>query len=152
MSEKSKNEPFGDLMKSMNQFFHEKPVKNILQSMDDFFKNPFPNSASFHVELKEKDENYVITAELPGINREQIQLDVINNYVKITVKQLNIFTTEDENQQITKKQQSFQQSTRTVPLPHHINEKKVKATYENGLLTIKVPKEKGKRISLDGNE
>ena len=35
-------EPFGELMKSMNDFFNEKPIKGFLQSIDDFFKSPFP--------------------------------------------------------------------------------------------------------------
>ncbi|MBN6888468.1 HSP20 family protein [Cytobacillus horneckiae] len=148
----NKKEPFGDLMKSMNHFFQEKPVKNFLQTMDDFFKNPFPFSTSFHVELNETPDEYVILAELPGINREQIQIDVINNYVKITVNSLNVINTEDENRQVTKRKESYQQSTRTVPLPFQINEKKIKASHENGLLTIKVPKHKGKRITLDSIE
>jgi len=67
-NKKDKNEPFGDLMKSMNQLFHEKPVRGFLQTMDDFFKNPFASSASsFQVRVSETEEEHVISAELPGV-------------------------------------------------------------------------------------
>ncbi|KAB2333641.1 Hsp20/alpha crystallin family protein [Bacillus mesophilum] len=145
---KVRNEPFGDIMKSMNQCFHEKPVRGFMQTMDDFFKNPFP-AAHFHVEVSETDDAHIISAELPGINKEQIQLDVLDNYITITINQLESLTEEDENRQITRRHQSFQRSSRTIPLPQPINEKKVKANYKNGLLQIKVPKQKGKTIFLE---
>ncbi|MBS4190991.1 Hsp20/alpha crystallin family protein [Bacillus sp. FJAT-49705] len=146
---KAKNEPFGELMKSMNQFFHEKPVKGLLQTMDDFFKNPFPSHSSFHIDVHETAGEHIITAELPGVNREQIQLDVLDNYITITVNSNELFTEEDENQKIVKRRQSMQRSSRTIPLPQPINESKVKATYQNGLLQIRIPKQLGKKIIID---
>ncbi|UQX54612.1 Hsp20 family protein [Cytobacillus pseudoceanisediminis] len=147
--EKDRNEPFGDLMKSMNQLFHEKPVRGFLQTMDDFFKNPFPNSSSFHVDVAETEKEHIISAELPGINREQIQIDILDNYITISVKSSEMVTEEDEKNKIFRRQQSMQRSSRTVPLPQPVNEKKVKAVYQNGLLQITVPKQQGKRIVID---
>lgn len=146
---KDRNEPFGDLMKTMNQLFHEKPVRGFLQTMDDFFKNPFPHTSPFHVDVKESEDEHIILAELPGINKEQIQLDVLDNYLTISVNSLETITEENEDREVTRRQQSFQRSSRTVPLSQPINEKKVKASYANGLLEIKIPKEKGKRIFLE---
>ncbi|MFE8695706.1 Hsp20/alpha crystallin family protein [Cytobacillus sp. FJAT-53684] len=147
---KGKNEPIGDLMKSMNQFFQEKPVKGFLQSMDEFFKNPFPSStSSFHVNVSETNDEHIISAELPGINKEQIQIDVLDNYVTITVLSTESMTEENEHQKTIKKQTSIKKSIRTVPLPQLINESKVKASYQNGLLQIRVPKQKGKQIMID---
>lgn len=149
---KEKNEPFGDLMKSMNQLFQEKPVKGFLQTMDDFFKNPFPYAASFHVKVHETADEHIITAELPGIKREQIQLDVLDNYVTISVHSIESFTEEDANQKMVKRQHSMQKSSRTIPLPQPVNENKVKASYQNGLLQIRIPKQKGKQIVIDTRE
>lgn len=146
---KGKNEPFGDLMKSMNQFFNEKPVKGFLQTMDEFFRNPFPFQSSFHVDVRETEEQHIITAELPGVKREQIKLDILDNYVTISVQSNEIYTEEDENQKIIKRRQSMQRSSRTIPLPQPIIESKVKASYQNGLLKILIPKQKGKQIKIE---
>lgn len=155
MNKRSKgenSESFGDLMKSMNQLFHEKPVKGFLQSIDEFFKNPFPMSAPFQVNTQETVNEYVITAELPGVNREQIQIDVLENYMTISVHAIESFTEEDDNKNIVKRRQSMHKSSRTIALPQPILENKVKASYKNGLLKIRVPKQKGKQISIDGAE
>lgn len=143
------NEPFGELMRSMNQFFHERPIKGLLQTMDEFFKNLFPFSSPFPLNMEETDTHYVITAELPGVNREQIQLDILGTYITISVHSAESYTEEDDNKKIIKKRQSMQRSTRTIPLPQPINESKVKASYQNGLLVIQAPKLKGKQIFID---
>src|SRR4051794_1633127 len=67
---KPKSESFGELMRMMNDFFNEKPIKGFLQSIDDFFKSPFPPGASFQVDTIESDNEYIISAELPGVKRE----------------------------------------------------------------------------------
>ncbi|MEH7125254.1 Hsp20/alpha crystallin family protein [Bacillus sp. JJ1532] len=147
-NKKGKNE-LGDLVKSVNHFFNEKPVKGFLQSIDEFFKSPFPFHTPFHVDVRETMEEHIITAELPGVKREQIKLDVFDNYVTISVQSNEIFTEEDEDQKVRRMRQSMQKSSRTIPLPQPIIENKVKASYQNGLLKIRVPKQKGKHIKID---
>lgn len=132
----------------MNQFFHEKPIRGFLQSIDDFLASPFPLS-SFHVERHETDTEFIVIAKLPGIKKEQIQLDIYDRYITISVHYEEELTEENSINQIVKKQHSFQRANRTIPLPYYINEKDVKASYENGLLKIRAAKPKGKRILLD---
>jgi len=143
----TRQENFGFFKKSMNQFFQEKPVKNFLQSMDEFFSNPFPN-VSFPVSVKETENEHVITAELPGVNKEQIHIDIIDNRITISVTHLELVQEENNKQQIIHKSQTYKQSARTIALPYPVDENKVRAVYQNGLLTITVKKQKGKKISI----
>ncbi|MCE4047254.1 MULTISPECIES: Hsp20/alpha crystallin family protein [Bacillaceae] len=142
-----KQEPFQLIKKSMNQFFQERPVKNFLQSMDEFFSNPFPNM-SFPVSVNETADEHIIKAELAGINKEQIHLDVFDYRLTISVTHLELVQEENENQQLVHKSQTYKKSSRTIALPYIIDEKKVKASYQNGLLTIRVKKQKGKKINI----
>ncbi|MGJ7920026.1 Hsp20/alpha crystallin family protein [Neobacillus sp. LXY-4] len=141
-------EPFGNILKQMNQFFHERPVKGILQTIDDFFRSPFPHM-SFPIHVSETNQHHIIKAELPGVKKEQIQLDVLANTLTITVKHHEEITEQDEKKGLYSKKQSLSSASRTVPLPFQINEKAVKATYKNGLLEILIPKQKGKKIIID---
>jgi len=50
---------------------------------------------------------------------------------------------------MVKKQTSIKKSIRSIPLPQPIDENKVKASYQNGLLKIRIPKQKGKQIKID---
>ncbi|MDP4083838.1 MAG: Hsp20/alpha crystallin family protein [Bacillota bacterium] len=146
---KTKDEPFGDLVKSVNSFFNEKPVRGFLQTIDDFFKNPFPPGPSFHVDTVETNNEIIVSAELPGIKREQIQLDVLGNYLTISIENCEEEFEEDEVNQVYKRSQFREHSSRTIVLSHPINEKNIKASYRDGLLKIRIPQEKGKSISIE---
>lgn len=135
-------------MRSMNHFFQEKPVKNFLQQMDEFFSNPFPNLA-FPVSVNETESATIIKAELPGINKEQIQLDIYDHYLTISINYEEIITEENTQTKTFRTSQTYKKSSRSIAFPHPIDEKKVRASYQNGLLTIKVPKQKGKKILIE---
>jgi HSP20 family protein len=144
-----KNEPFGELLKSMNDFFNEKPIRGFLQSMDEFFNTPFPPVSAFHVETVETGNEYIISAELPGVKKEQIHLNIIGNQITISVENNVLETEEDDKNQIFRRKFSRLQSSRTISLPQPINEEKIKASYRDGLLQIRIPQVKGKIIQLE---
>ena len=148
-SKKPKSDTFGELMKTMNDFFNEKPIKGFLQSIDDFFKSPFPSGASFHVDTIETGNEYIISAELPGVKRDQIHLNISGNYLTISVENRELDTAEDENNLIYRRKYLQQTSSRTISLPQTINEMNVKASYRDGLLKIRIPQEKGKIIDIE---
>jgi HSP20 family protein len=143
-----KNEPFGEILEHMNQFFQERPLKGLLQNIDDFFNSPFPSS-SIPVDVKETDKEYLIHAKLPGVRKEQIELNVLGNSLSIMVHSSEELIEEDAKNQVFQKKRSLSQSSRTIQLPQQMNEKLVKASYQNGLLQITIPKQKGSSIIID---
>jgi HSP20 family protein len=144
-----RDEPFGDLIKSMNNFFNEKPVRGFIQSIDDFFKSPFPPSVPFQIESMETDKEIILTAELPGIKKDQIHLDILGNQLTISINNKEVNVEEDEINHVFSHRQFQQHMSRTISLPKPINEKKVKAQYRDGLLEIRIPHQKGKVINID---
>lgn len=144
-----KSEPFGDWFKSVHHFLNEPPVRGFLESIDDFFRQPLFPQASFHIEVREQRDNHLVIAELPGVNKEQIGIDIIGDTLSVTVKKQDIFTEEDDRNKIYRRSESLQRSNRTITFPHPIDEKMVKASYRNGLLEISVPKVKGKTIEIN---
>ncbi|MEH7108585.1 MULTISPECIES: Hsp20/alpha crystallin family protein [Bacillaceae] len=148
-SKKPIPDPFGELVKSMNNFFSEKPIKGFLQSIDDLFKTPFPFEGGFVAETVESGNEYIVTAELPGVKREQIHLNITGNYLTISVENKELETAEDQNRQFYSRRFVQQRSSRTISLPQAINEKKIKASYRDGLLQIRIPREQGKIIEID---
>lgn len=141
-------EPFGEMIEHMNQFFRERPIKGLLQNIDEFFNSPFPSS-SFPVDVKELEKEYVINAKLPGIKKEQIELNVLGNTLSIVIDSREEVIEEDELTQVFRKKRALSKISRTIPLPQQINEKSVRASYQNGLLQILIPKQKGKSIVID---
>ncbi|PLS03570.1 Hsp20/alpha crystallin family protein [Neobacillus cucumis] len=142
-------EPFREIIKTMNDFFTDKPMRGFLQSIDEFFKQPFPTGAGFHVETVETGKEYLITAELPGVNKEQIQLNITGNYLTISVENKELETEENDLTHVYRRKYVRQQAARTIALPHAINENLIKASYRDGLLQIRIPQEKGKVIDIE---
>lgn len=145
-SDPGKNhEPLGELRNFMNDFFHRRPVKGFLQSMDEFFQMPF---STFPVQVRETEEEHLIIAELPGIKKEQISIAVLDRSITITVKNTETITETKDSTNFYKRSQSFQQMSRNIFLGFAVDERKVKASYQNGLLKIRVPKPKSKQITI----
>lgn len=138
-------EPFQHFLKKVDRLFSEPPSKGLLQSINEFFAqaNPFGN---FIVNLSENSKEYIITAQLPGINKEQIHIDVTSLFVTITVQYESTLVTEDTIQHHYEKKEFFQKASRTIPLTKPVIYENATAKFEDGLLTIKIPKEKTKHI------
>ena len=147
-NKKIKPEQFRDFFRTMNDLIHEKPVKGFLQSIDEFFSSPFPSSA-FPIQVRESEDKYIITAELPGVKKEQIRLNILPNQLTISIENNESATTEDLNNHLFQKRTSHERLSRTISLPVIINEKMVKASYRDGLLTITIPMVRGKTINIE---
>lgn len=131
--------------------FNDLPFGEFLQSIDQFFQNTFQHfnfGFSFPVHQYETNTHYIIEADLPGVTKEQIQLDVYNNHLKIGVQNLEITEEKNDQSEIYKTMKSYQRAERVVMLPQAINENEMKATFKNGVLTIKIPNHK-RRIEIE---
>jgi HSP20 family protein len=144
-----KPEPFEDWFKSVKDFLHVPPVRGFLETIDDFFRQPLFPQESFHVEVLDKVDKHLITAELPGLRKEQIGINILGDTLSISVKKQDIFIEEDDRNKVYRRSEALQRSSRTIPLPYPIDEKRIKASYRNGLLEISIPKVKGKIIEIN---
>lgn len=96
----------------------------------------------FPVDLYEDKDNTFVRAELPGVNRDEINVEMVDDYLTISGTHKN--GEEGQNEQ------SFSFS-RSVTIPEEVQSDKVTAAYENGVLTVTLPKReeaKPKKISV----
>ncbi|CAM3917663.1 Hsp20/alpha crystallin family protein [Lederbergia lenta] len=139
---KRAQEPVNHMMKAMNDFFQQRPTKGFLESMDQLFiSSPF--NGSFPMELNENDKAYIVQAKLPGIKKEDIEIDVLPQHITISIKQSK--TSLKNNKETYHQKDTL---SRTIPFTKVINSRSVTAIHENGLLTVTIPKIKGKKIEI----
>ena len=90
------------------------------------------------VEVTDKEKEYDIRAELPGVKKEDLDIDVEKNTITIRAKK------EEENEEGSKgyKKSEFKygEFSRSVYLPQDINIEKTEAKLEHGVLKIQAPK------------
>ncbi len=86
--------------------------------------------------------NYQVDVELPGLSQEDVEVEVKSGVLIIKGNRDEKVREEDEEKGIFKVERSHVGFFRSVTLPRDVDEKKVKASFENGLLSITLGREK----------
>ena len=106
---------------------------------------------SMPIEISDKGEEYDIRAELPGIKKEDLDIDIEDNYLRINAKKFD--ETKEEEKNFKHSEFNYGEFSRTIQLPEEINIDKTEAKLEHGVLKITAPKlhkdkEKSKKIQI----
>ncbi len=90
------------------------------------------------VEIKEKDNEYQVKAELPGVKKEDLDIDIDKNHVIINAKKEE--DTEENTKSYRKSEFRYGEFSRSVYFPMDIDVEKTNAKLEHGILKITAPK------------
>ena len=93
---------------------------------------------SMPIEVADKGKEFEIRAELPGIKKEDLDIDIEENYLRINAKKFDETKEEDKNYKHS--EFSYGEFSRVVKLPEEINIDKTEAKLEHGVLKIVAPK------------
>lgn len=128
---------------------------NLYNMLDDFFSEPLSTGRdlrndTFKLDIEEKEDKYVIEAELPGIKKEEVNLELNDGRLVISVEREEKKEIEEKN--YLHKERRYSSMSRSVYLGD-IQEEEISAKLEDGVLCIKLPKqeviEKSKKIPIE---
>ncbi len=94
------------------------------------------------VDVKEEKDKVVITADLPGMDKKDIVVEVAENYMHILARKKS--EVKIERKGFFQKERSFRGYERIIPLPCSVKAEEAKAEYKNGVLKIEIPKKEAK--------
>ena len=100
------------------------------------------------VNLFEQEDNLMLVAELPGIQKENLKLEVKNNLLRLAGERKIEY---GKDLSIHRRERRSSEFDRTLRLPFAVNAEKIKAEYKNGLLAVTLPRaeaDKPKKISI----
>ena len=115
-------------------------MNDMFSMMDEFFNNSLPQKEvkrGFRLDVLENEKNYVVESELPGIERENINIDFENNLLKISVEQSSEETVEEKN--YIHRERKMYSMERVVKFKN-VNQENIEAKLENGILKVVLPK------------
>lgn len=92
------------------------------------------------VNIKETDFNFEIELAAPGKTKEDFNIEIDHNVMTISSEQKEEKERVEEDGRYTRKEFSYTSFRRSFTLPESVNTDSINATYENGLLQIKLPK------------
>ena len=103
---------------------------------DDFFNSP--QLRSFRTDIKDEGDKYLMEAELPGFEKEDIKLDITGNTLTLSAEHKS--DTEDKKEDnYIRRERSFGSYQRSFDLTG-IDADKIEAEYKNGILELTLPK------------
>mgnify|MGYP001147746138 CR=1 FL=1 len=141
------DDPLRTLQQDMNQWFDAFFSR-------DFGLAPLWSEGSWSafvptVDVTESDDEVTVTADLPGLEEKDIELQVEGNALLIRGEREQRKETRDRS--VYRSERSYGRFHRSVALPIEVESEKASAVYKNGVLTVKLPKEaptKRKKISV----
>ncbi|MDK2976638.1 MAG: hypothetical protein PWP06_1113 [Candidatus Marinimicrobia bacterium] len=124
-------------------------VDDFFESFLDSFNTMSNVSWSPSVNLEETKNDYIIHAELPGMNKKDIDISVENDVLTISGEKKERVQTKDSNILVSEILSGY--FSRSFRLPAQIDSEKIEAKWDNGVLVVKIPKSevaKPKKIQI----
>ena len=104
---------------------------------DDFFNSFSLMKKNFSVDLKEEENDYVIEADLPGVDKKDINISYKNGYLNISAKRES--NLEEKKDNYVRQERSYGEFKRSFYIDN-VEEEKINANFDNGVLRINLPK------------
>jgi len=116
---------------------------------EDFFRDPFGltryedvgsawGGFNPQVDNSETDKEYIVSAELPGLEKNDVQVSLSHHTLTISGDKKN--EKRDKGKYYYRVERSYGFFNRSIPLPDDVDEDKIEAAFKNGVLTINLPK------------
>lgn len=103
------------------------------------------------VDLREEENHYLLQADMPGMKKDEIEVNVENNV--LTIRGERRFEAEVKKETYHRIERAYGKFTRSFTLPSRVQADAIKATYKDGILEVLIPKaeeSKPKKISIQG--
>lgn len=128
----SKWDPFDDMKRMherLNRIFGEEGTD--LDVMDIDTLSPL-------VDIKEEDDNIIVTTDLPGVDKKDVKIDVRDDRVWISADTHK--ESEEEKEGYLTRERTYKRFARSFSLPSAVKDEEAKAKLEDGVLTLTLPK------------
>jgi HSP20 family protein len=123
---------FDDFFKELTPGFYVRPLHG----------DALPNPSQIKIDVQETDEGYKVQAEIPGVAKEDIQVSIDGNVVSLRAEVSQV-DEQKKDDKVLRAERYFGSIERSFQLPSEVDAGKAKARYEQGVLTLSLPKKSG---------
>ena len=120
---------------------------DLFDAFDDFFRPVFYDEGrDLRTNIKENENGYELEVEMPGYAKDQIKLALENGYLTISASKQS--KEEDGKKHYVRKEIS-ESCSRSYYVGDDVKQEDIKAKYDNGMLTVSVPKSQPKQLQIN---
>jgi HSP20 family protein len=125
-----------ELFPAWSRFFNDFFDKDIFDYSTKHFSNT--NTTLPAVNIKEDDQSFTVEMAVPGMEKSDFKINLENGALCISSEKKK--ENESKEGQYYRKEFSYQSFSRSFSLPDLVDESKIQAKYDNGILIINIPK------------
>lgn len=129
---------FDDLRRRMDHLFHDLPARKYLGEAEPFERFFSSFSTVPAVDVVEKDAEYRISAELPGLDEKNVEVKIAGDVLTISGEKKDEH--EEKDKQYSFSERRYGAFKRSFQLPSGVDRDDIAASFEKGVLTIVLPK------------
>lgn len=119
------------------------PRRNSFDLFDDFFDDEFFSKKGRNLmktDIKEQKDKYMLDIDLPGFEKENINLSLNDGYLNIEAKVEKEDKNDDNEEKIIRQERFYGECSRKFYIGDNIKEEDIRAEFKNGILKIEIPK------------
>jgi HSP20 family protein len=105
----------------------------------DFFGENSLMTTGFRTDIKDDGNKYILEAELPGFSKEDINIDISNDYLTISAERRSENEEKDKGGRYIRKERYYGSFRRSFDVSN-VNTDSIDAEYSNGILKLNLPK------------
>lgn len=138
---------FGSLQERINKMFDD-----TIRSTGAGDEELATGAWSPAVDIHETEDSFVVSADLPGLKKDDIQINVEDN--TLTIKGEKKFEEKVPRDKYIRVERNYGTFVRSFSLPQNVDSAKIKATFKDGILDLTLPKReesKPKKIAVEVN-
>jgi HSP20 family protein len=98
------------------------------------------------VNIREDDKNYFLELAVPGIDRDDLKIDINEDVLTISSETRN--ESEENKEGYKRKEFSFSSFCRSFYIPENVNRDKIEANYKDGVLSVGLPKQEEEKTKV----
>lgn len=121
--------------------------RNGFDFFEDVFGDPFfeqKENKIMKTDVKEKEGNYILEIDIPGYEKEDIQIELHDGYLTVTASKNE--ENEEKKAKYLRRERFSGMCTRSYYVGDAVKEEDIKANFKNGILSIVFPKEPEQKI------
>ena len=136
--------------------FGENIFDNLMNTFDRDFFSHWDSSKLMRTDVKENDDSYELKVNLPGLKKEDVRIELNQDYLTISAKAQNANDEKDDSGKYVRRERYYGSYQRQFYVGEGVKQEDIHASMADGVLTLTIPKvdqqqvETAHKIEIEG--
>ena len=146
----TRSNPFEELERLLERMSRQFDDASRMWTSEEPFGRLTSGTESIAIDLVDRDDEFVATVDLPGFERDDVDIQVTDHTLRIEAEHEEVL--DEEEERFLRHERRHESTHRSIRIPEEVDKEGVKARMKNGVLTVTLPKlevEEARKIEIE---